>query len=80
MTKDQISKVYGKIKFVDHFPDYKVKIVTTVADLNIKQVSDFPDAPGKWKIVDNFPDFKIQIVTHFPDFTIKYVDILPGVK
>lgn len=80
MTKNEISKVFGKIKIVDHFPDYKVKIVATSADLHVKEVSSFPDAAGKWKIVDNFPDFKIQIVTHFPDFTIKYVDHFPGIQ
>lgn len=80
MTKEEISKVFGKIKIVDNFPDYKVKIVTVAADLHVKEVNSFPDSSGKWKIVDHFPDFKIQIVTHFSDFTIKYVDHFPGIQ
>ena len=31
ISKDELSKIYGKIKFVDSFPDYKVKIVDNFA-------------------------------------------------
>lgn len=75
-----LSKIYGRIQFVEHFPDYKVKIVDNFPDLKVKLVDNFPDAAGKWQIVDNFPDYKIQFVEHFPDFTIKYVEHFPGVR
>lgn len=77
-TKAEIRRVFGKIQFVDSFPDYKVKIVAGNADLKVQKVLSFPSAPGKWKIVNSFPDYKIQIVDAFPDFTIRYVDAFPG--
>ena len=77
--KVDVSKIYGKIKFVKSFPDYKVQVVNSFPDLKVQKVSSFPDKPGKWKIVDSFPDYKIQIVDSFPDFKIKYVNSFPGV-
>lgn len=80
-SKDiDVSKIYGKIKFVDAFPDYKVQVLDSFADLDVKIVDAFPDGPGKWQIVDAFPDFKIQIVDAFPDFKIRYVSSFPGTK
>ncbi len=75
-----ISRVYGRIQFVDTFPDYKVKIVNAFPDLKVQKVVAFPSAPGKWKIVTSTPDYKIKIVDAFPDFTIKYVTAFPGVN
>ena len=73
-----VSKIYGKIQFVQSFPDYKVQVVDSFPDLRVQVVSSFPDKPGKWQIVNSFPDFKIQIVDSFPDFKIKYVSSFPG--
>ena len=78
-TKVNVSKIYGKIKFVNSFPDYKVQIVDSFPDLKVQLVNSFPDKPGKWKLVDSFPEYKIQIVNSFPDFKIKYVNSFPGV-
>ncbi len=75
-----VGTIYGKIQFVEHFPDYKVKIVDHFPDLKVQVVEHFPDGPGKWQIVEHFPDYKIQIVDNFPDFTIEYVDHFPGVR
>ncbi len=75
-----LSRIYGKIQFVEHFPDYKVQVVEHFPDLRVQLVEHFPDAPGKWQIVEHFPDFKIQIVEHFPDFKIQYVEHFPGVE
>jgi hypothetical protein len=75
-----LSTIYGKIQFVEHFPDYKVQVVDHFPDLKVQCVEHFPDGPGKWQIVEHFPDFKIQIVDHFPDFTIQYVEHFPGVQ
>ncbi len=74
----EVAKVYGKIQFVDSFPDYKVQVVTSFPDLKVQKVSAFPNAAGKWQIVTSFPDFKIQLVDSFPDFKIQYVESFPG--
>ena len=71
-------KLFGKIQFVDHFPDVKVKIVSSFPDIKVKKVKNFADKPGLWQIVDNFPDYKVQIVDHFPDYKIEYVKHFPG--
>lgn len=78
--KPDLKRLYGRIQWVDHFPDYKVKIVEHFADLHVQLVRHFADAPGKWMIVEHFPDFKLQRVEHFPDFTIKWVEHFPGVQ
>ena len=77
--KADVSKIYGKIMFVDSFPDYKVQIVNSFPDLKVQVLKSFPNKPGKWKIVNSFPDYKIQIVNSFPDFTVQYVKSFPGV-
>ena len=69
-----VSKIYGKIKYVDTFADYKVKVVDNFADLHVKEVKNSPNSPGKWKIVDNFAGYKIKTVDNFADFKIKYAD------
>ncbi|MBE6400978.1 MAG: hypothetical protein E7037_02965 [Verrucomicrobia bacterium] len=72
--------VYGRIRFVDSFADYDVKIVEHHEDLRVQLVERFPDSCGKWQIVDRFPDYKIRIVDAHPDFTIRYVNSFPGVN
>lgn len=76
--KADVAKIYGKIQYVNSFPDYKVQIVNSFPDLKVQVVNSFPDKVGKWKIVNSFPDFKIQIVNSFPDFKVKYVNSFPG--
>ena len=71
-------KLFGKIQFVDNFPDVKVKIVNSFPDIKVKKVKNFADKPGLWQIVDNFPDYKVQIVDHFPDYKVEYVKHFPG--
>ena len=71
-------KLFGKIQFVDNFPDVKIKIVSSFPDIKVKKVKNFADKPGLWQIVDNFPDYKVQIVDHFPDYKIEYVKHFPG--
>ena len=72
-------KLWGKVKIVTSFPDFKVKVVGSFPDLKVKKVTSFPDKCGKWKFVKSFPDFKIKFVKSFPDFKIKYVSSFPGV-
>jgi hypothetical protein len=70
--------LYGKIKFVEDFPDIKVQIVEHFPDLKVKLVEHFPDDCGEWQVVENFPDVKVKLVESFPDIKIKYVENFPG--
>lgn len=76
--KLEVRNIYGRIQYVESFPDYKVQKVSSFPDLKVQVVDSFPDGPGKWQIVDSFPDYKIQIVESFPDFTVQFVDNFPG--
>jgi hypothetical protein len=72
-------KLYGKIQFVESFPDITIKVVESFPDLEVKIVESFPDECGEWQIVDSFPDLKIKIVESFPDIEIKFVESFPGI-
>jgi hypothetical protein len=72
-------KLYGKIQFVESFPDITIKVVDSFADLKVKIVDSFPDDCGEWEIVDSFPDLKVKIVESFPDIEIKFVESFPGI-
>ena len=72
--------LYGRVQFVESFPDIKVQIVDAFPDLKVKYVDAFPDDCGKWQIVESFPDFKVQLVESFPDIKIKIVDSFPGMN
>ncbi len=70
--------LYGKIQFVESFPDITIKVVESFPDLEVKIVDSFPDDCGEWQIVDSFPDIKVKIVESFPDIKIKFVESFPG--
>ncbi len=72
--------LYGKIQFVESFPDIKVQIVDAFPDLKVKLVESFPGDCGEWQIVESFPDVKIQIVESFPDIKVQFVESFPGVS
>lgn len=72
-------KLYGKIKFVESFPDIRIQFVESFPDINVKIVSSFPDQCGKWQIVESFPDLKVQVVESFPDVKVKLVESFPGI-
>jgi hypothetical protein len=76
--KLDVSKIHGRIQYVNSFPDYKVQAVTSFPDLRVQIVTSFPDKPGEWQIVDSFPDYKIEMVNSFPDFKIEFVTSFPG--
>ncbi len=46
-------QLYGKIQYVEHFPDVTVKIVENFPALKVKVVENFADI--KVKFVENFP-------------------------
>ncbi len=73
-----VSKIYGRIQFVDTFPDYTIEEVDAFPDLRVQKVRAFADAAGKWQIVQSFPDFKIQKVRAFGDFKVQFVTSFPG--
>ena len=70
--------LYGKVQFVESFPDITVQIVQSFPDLKVTFVKSFPDDCGEWQIVESFPDIKIKIVDSFPDIKIKFVESFPG--
>lgn len=70
--------LYGKVKFVNEFPDIKIQIVDSFPDLKVKIVDSFPDKCGEWQIVDSFPEIKVKIVDSFPDIKIQFVESFPG--
>ena len=72
--------LYGKIKFVESFPDIKIKFVESFPDIKVKFVSSFPDKCGEWQVVESFPDIKVKVVESFPDIKVKIVESFPGVE
>lgn len=72
--------LYGKIQFVNSFPDLKVQIVNSFPDIQVQMVNSFPSKCGQWQAVNSFPDLKVQIVNSFPDIKIQYVNSFPGIK
>ena len=73
-------KLYGKVQFVNSFPDIKIKYVTSFPDIKVKFVSSFPDDCGEWQEVTSFPDLKVQVVNSFPDLKVQKVSSFPGMN
>jgi len=71
--------LYGKIKFVESFPDIKIQVVDAFPDIKVKLVDAFANDCGEWEIVESFPDVKVQIVESFPDIKVEFVEAFPGV-
>ena len=67
-------KLWGKIKFVDSFPDFTIKLVENFPDLEVTMVDSWADEPGKWEEVESFEDYRVKIVDSFPDIEVKFVD------
>ena len=76
--KLDVSKIYGRIQYVDAFADYTIEVVDSFPDLKVEVVDAFADSAGEWEIVTAFPDFTIQKVDAFGDFKVQYVDAFPG--
>jgi hypothetical protein len=72
-------QLYGKIQFVESFPDLTVQVVESFPDLKVKIVNSFANDCGEWQIVDSFPDVKVKIVESFADIKIKFVESFPGI-
>ena len=76
--KSGACQLFGKIKYVEHFPDVKVQFVEHFPDIRVQVVEHFPDGPGKWQLVQHFPDYEVEVVEHFPDYKVKLVEHFPG--
>lgn len=72
-------QLFGKIQFVESFPDLTVQVVDSFPDLKVKIVDSFAYDCGEWQIVDSFPDIKVKIVESFADIKIKFVESFPGI-
>jgi hypothetical protein len=70
--------LYGKVQFVDSFPDLTIQYVSSFPDIKVEFVSSFPSNCGQWQVVDSFPDFKVQVVSSFPDLKVEKVSSFPG--
>ena len=76
--KVDVSKIYGRIQYVDAFADYTIEVVSAFPDLKVEVGDAFADSAGEWEIVTAFPDITIQKVDAFGDFMVQYVDDFPG--
>ncbi len=72
--------LYGKVRIVKNFGDFKVQYVNFFPDLKVQYVTHSPSQCGEWQIVDNFEDFTIEIVDHFADIQVKKVNDFPGLQ
>jgi hypothetical protein len=73
-------ELYGRVQFVESFPDIKIQVVESFPDLKVKLVESFPDECGEWEVVESFPDFKVQVVESFADLKVQYVESFPGMN
>lgn len=62
----------GTVQVVQHFGQFKVKVVTNFADLEVEKVKHATYRCGEWELVDQFGDFTIEYVTMGEDFTISF--------
>jgi hypothetical protein len=76
--RETLATIYGRIRVVEHHPDYRVRVVQHHPDLLVRWVEHHADGPGLWLRVEHHPDFSIQFVDHDEDFTIQWVEHHPG--
>ena len=69
--------LYGNVRIVEHFGDFKVRKVEHFGDLKVKY-SPFGTDCGEWRLVDVGEDFTVEFVIIGEDFTIEEVDRFPG--
>jgi hypothetical protein len=56
----------GEWQFVEHAPDFTIRLVEHAPDFEIR-------------MVEHAPDFTIRLVEHAPDFEIRMVEHAPGI-
>ena len=74
-------RLMGRVRVVDAFPDFRVKLVDDKkkAELLVRRVDSEPEMCGEWQMVDGMPDFTIAFVESGEDFKIAYVNEHPGI-
>lgn len=71
--------LYGKIKFVESFPDdITVEVVNTFPDVKVKLLGAFLRRWRQRQIVTSFSDTNAKTVESFGDIKVKFVDSFPG--
>ncbi|MFO0600589.1 MAG: hypothetical protein U0228_35100 [Myxococcaceae bacterium] len=73
-------KLYGKVQYVDSFPDVKIREVTALPDLKVLKVSALPSRCGEWEEVTSFPVLRVKVVTSLEDLQVEYVTSFPGIQ
>ena len=75
--------LYGKVVFVEDYPDITIKFVDYYADIEVK-VTESPDnSCCEWKIVgrsEYYPDLRVKIDNDYPDITVKVVESYPHIR
>ncbi|MBO7567545.1 MAG: hypothetical protein J6T60_10700 [Bacteroidales bacterium] len=75
----KVFNLYGNVKIVDFFEDFRVKIVTSWEDARIKFRDCSTNSCCEFHEVDSFYDMRIKIVDSFEDFRIQIVGSFPGI-
>ena len=75
-------RLMGKVRIVDSFPDFNVKIIDEEnrAELRVRKLSvGTAEVCGEWQIVDGLADFTVRFVESGEDFRIVFVKDDPGI-
>ena len=84
ITKDSKTyPLYGKVKFVNEYPDITIKFVDAYADIEVKITDSSYQSCCEWKVVDSsecYPDLRVKVVRDYPDITIRVVTDYPHIK
>lgn len=73
--------LYGRVKIVTEYPDFRIQVTDNYPDIVVKIVEDYrPNVCCIWKIVEDYPDFTVQFVEDYPDFTVSFSDYSHGIR
>ena len=74
-------RLAGRVRVVDAFPDFNVKIEDDErkGELHVRRVEQPAELCGEWQFVDGMADFTIRFVESGEDFTITWVKDKPGI-
>lgn len=70
--------LYGSVRVVDAFPDFRVRVVDSFEDIRVMKIEHFSKTCGEWYFVDGHSDFTIMYVDSFEDFKVRFVDYFPA--
>ena len=75
--------LYGKVVFVEDYPDITIKFVEYYADIEVKVTESPSSSCCEWKIVgrsEYYPDLRVKIDNDYPDITVKVVESYPHIR